>query len=165
MSLPKILDHTEVISSNHMEHLVECLKGAHKAGVVHRDIRPENLMIDSRGVARAIDWGCAAFTAKGVAAPGITGTFRYASDEVLEAAINGSARTPEPRDDLESLVRTVLAVNTVTIREELADLAQGDLQGARDYWQELRVANSTYDEYFEAAARCDYEAVKKLVFR
>ena len=77
-----------------MEHLVvERLHAAHNAGVVHRDIRPENLMVDINGIARLIDWGCAAFVSDGVATPGITGTFRYASDEVLEAAISLSART------------------------------------------------------------------------
>ena len=97
--------------------------------------------------------------------PGITGTFRYASDEVLEAVISLSARTPEPKDDLESLVRAVLAINTVTIREDLAGLAQTDFVGARDYWRAKRKANVTYEQYFEAASRCDYETVKKVVFK
>mmetsp|Transcript_13631 Transcript_13631/g.20755 ORF Transcript_13631/g.20755 Transcript_13631/m.20755 type:complete len:95 (+) Transcript_13631:813-1097(+) len=66
-------------------------------------------MLDRHGVAGLIDWGCAAFTKNAVVAAGISGTFRYASDEVLEAAINESMRTPKPKDDLRSLVRVILA--------------------------------------------------------
>ena len=165
LSMPEVFDDVEVVTSEHMEHLVECLHAAHNAGVVHRDVRPENLMVDINGIARLIDWGCAAFVSDGVATPGITGTFRYASDEVLEAAISSSARTPAPKDDLESLVRAVLAINTVTIREDLAGLAQTDFVGARDYWRAKRKANVTYEQYFEAASRCDYETVKKVVFK
>ena len=31
--------------------------GAHGVGVTHRDIRPENIIMDSSGVVRLIDWG------------------------------------------------------------------------------------------------------------
>mmetsp|Transcript_12094 Transcript_12094/g.33483 ORF Transcript_12094/g.33483 Transcript_12094/m.33483 type:complete len:411 (-) Transcript_12094:293-1525(-) len=146
LCLPEVLDPVEVISSASMQNLVDCLKGAHGAGVVHRDICPENTMLDRHGVARLIDWGCAACTRTAVVAGAITGTFRYASDEVLEAAINGSTRTPQPKDDLESLVRVVLAITTVAIVEELADLAQGDFQGARAFWQisELQIRPMKY---------------------
>ena len=158
------LDPVEVITSAHLHNLVDCLKGAHDAGVVHRDVRPENIMLDRNGVARLIDWGCAAFTTNAVSEAGITGTFRYASDEVLEAAIHGIARKPHPKDDLESLVRVVLAINSVVIVEELAELEQGDFQRARALWQKKRSANQFYEGFFVAAAQCDYETVKGLVF-
>ena len=164
LSFPDILEHMDIISSSQMQTLVECLRGAHAAGVVHRDIRPENVMMDSLGEARIVDWGCAVFVTNDTATPWITGTFRYASEEVLEAAIAGSARIPQPKDDLESLVRATLAINTVTIREELANLNQGDFRGARDYWKKRKAANVMYDPFFQAAARCDYETVKRLTF-
>ena len=78
-----------------MQQLLESLKEAHRIGVVHRDIRPENIIMDSSGVARLIDWG-AAYTANAhmAIAQGLIGTFRYDSDAVLEAATQGSAREP-----------------------------------------------------------------------
>ena len=164
LAFPEVFDRIEVVTSGHMQQLLECLKGAHRVGVVHRDIRPENIMVDSSGGARLIDWGAAYMTNAGVVSKGFTGTFRYASDAVLEAVIEGSAREPKPADDLESLVRAVLAVNTVTIGNELAQLDQGDFIGARDFWRRKRVSNDRYEVFFEAAGRCDYDVLKELVF-
>ena len=165
MAFPEVFDRIEVVTSSHVEQLLECLKGAHRVGVVHRDIRPENIMVDSSGRARLIDWGAAYMVNAGVGlAQGFIGTFRYASDAVPEAAIEGSVRIPKPADDLESLVRAVLAVNAVTIGSELAQLDQGDFIGARDFWRGKRAANDHYEVFFEAAGGCDYDVLKGLVF-
>ena len=83
---------------------------------------------------------------------------------MLEAAIEGSAREPKPEEDLESLVRTALAINTVTIGHELARLDQGDFVGARDFWRAKRAANDVYEVFFAAAGGRDYDGVKGLVF-
>ena len=88
LAFSEVLDRFEIVASSHMQQLSECLKGAHRVGVVHRDIRPENIMVDSSGVARLIDWGAAYMANAGLAlAQGLIGTFRYASDTALEAAI------------------------------------------------------------------------------
>lgn len=165
LAFPEVFDRIEVVTSTHVQQLLECLKGAHRVGVVHRDIRPENLMVDSSGTAQLIDWGAAYMASSDVAvAQGLIGTFRYASDEVLEAAIEGTAREPKAADDLESLVRTVLAINTATIRMELAQLVQGDFAAARDFWRSKRAGNHYHEVYFKAASVCDYDALNGLVF-
>lgn len=158
--------HIDVVTSDHVGQLLACLKGAHEAGVIHRDIRPENIMLDEGGRARIIDWGAAHVTDHAVEEPfqGFVGTFRYGSDEVLGALISSTPRPPQPKDDLESLVRVVLAINSVTILRELASLEQGDFAGARDYWRRKRASNASQDFFFEAAASCNYEALQQLVF-
>jgi serine/threonine protein kinase/tetratricopeptide (TPR) repeat protein len=64
----------------------EGLTEAHRLGVVHRDLKPQNIMIDHEGNARIMDFGIArSLKAKGVTGPGvIIGTPEYMSPEQVE---------------------------------------------------------------------------------
>ena len=68
------------------EHVCEGLVEAHRLGVVHRDLKPQNIMIDKEGNAKIMDFGIA----RSVAAPGVTmtgvmiGTPDYISPEQAE---------------------------------------------------------------------------------
>ncbi len=42
----------------------EGLKEAHAAGILHRDIKPGNIMVDERGVVKILDFGLAALTSQ-----------------------------------------------------------------------------------------------------
>ena len=61
-------------------------------------------------------------------------------------------------------MRAVLADNTVTIGNELTQLDQGDFVGAREFWRSKRDGNDFYGVFFDAAGRCDYNALTNLVF-
>ena len=65
----------------------EGLAEAHHLGVVHRDLKPQNIMVDEDGNVRIMDFGIARSTkAKAVTAPGmIIGTPDYMSPEQAEA--------------------------------------------------------------------------------
>jgi len=62
------------------------LEAAHKLGVVHRDLKPQNIMIDRDGNSRIMDFGIArSIKAKGITGTGVMiGTPEYMSPEQVE---------------------------------------------------------------------------------
>ena len=75
------------------------LSEAHRLGVIHRDLKPQNVMIDLEGNARIMDFGIArSLEAKGITGPGIMiGTPEYMSPEQVEG------KEADQRSDIYSL--------------------------------------------------------------
>lgn len=69
------------------KQICEGLLQAHKAGVVHRDLKPNNIMIDRVGEVRIMDFGIArSIKEKGITGAGVMiGTPEYMSPEQAEA--------------------------------------------------------------------------------
>ncbi|MDH4043769.1 MAG: protein kinase [Gemmatimonadota bacterium] len=73
--------------------LAECLAVAHEVGVIHRDIKPQNLLLDADGVLKVLDFGVARLAERsaGLTEAGlILGTPAYMSPEQI---------TSEPVDE------------------------------------------------------------------
>ena len=78
--------------------LLEALAHIHRAGILHRDVKPANVIVEPGGTAKLIDFGIAlppdatALTSTGL----VLGTERYAAPEVMEG------RPASERSDLYS---------------------------------------------------------------
>lgn len=69
-----------------IEQIAEALNAAHEAGVVHRDLKPDNILIDERGNAYLTDFGIAKQLSdeNASATDAIKGTFAYLSPEQIQ---------------------------------------------------------------------------------
>ena len=81
------------------KQICEGLIEAHKLGVIHRDLKPQNIMIDKAGNAHIMDFGIAlSLNAKGLTTAGMMiGTPDYMSPEQVEA------KDVDQRSDIYSL--------------------------------------------------------------
>jgi tetratricopeptide (TPR) repeat protein/TolB-like protein len=81
------------------KQVCEGLTEAHRLGVIHRDLKPNNIMIDKSGEARIMDFGIARLLkAKGITGAGIMiGTPEYMSPEQVEG------KEVDQRSDIYSL--------------------------------------------------------------
>ncbi len=80
------------------------LQYAHEKGVVHCDIKPENVLVNDAGVAKVADFGVAESLTRTLApgaAKDLLGTVAYLAPEVIEG------QEPSPASDVYSLALTV----------------------------------------------------------
>jgi len=84
---------------NLSKQICEGLAEAHRLGVIHRDLKPQNIMIDRDGNARIMDFGIArSLVSKGLTGTGaVIGTPEYMSPEQAEA------KDVDARSDIYSL--------------------------------------------------------------
>ncbi|HET9266441.1 MAG TPA: protein kinase [Vicinamibacterales bacterium] len=65
-----------------LEELCDGLAYAHRAGLVHRDVKPANLMVDAEGVLKILDFGIVRIEESGMTQAGVlVGTINYMSPE------------------------------------------------------------------------------------
>ncbi|HJT78781.1 MAG TPA: protein kinase [Gemmataceae bacterium] len=68
----------------YVKEICRALALCHRQGAVHRDLKPDNVLLDRRGVVRVVDFGLATFTDPRLGfAPGSMGTFAYMAPETL----------------------------------------------------------------------------------
>ncbi|NIN92857.1 tetratricopeptide repeat protein [bacterium] len=81
------------------KQVCEGMAEAHRLGVIHRDLNPQNIMIDKEGNARIMDFGIArTLKAKGITGAGVmVGTPEYMSPEQVES------KEVDQRSDIYSL--------------------------------------------------------------
>jgi tetratricopeptide (TPR) repeat protein/tRNA A-37 threonylcarbamoyl transferase component Bud32 len=75
------------------KQICEGLSEAHRLGVVHRDLKPQNVMVDEAGNARIMDFGIArSLESKGITGAGVmVGTPEYMSPEQVEGKEAGQS--------------------------------------------------------------------------
>lgn len=76
---------TERDALDYVPQIAEALEHAHEAGVVHRDVKPENVLVDRKGRVRLVDFGLASLVGAQVGEKSgdnlVAGTFGYMAPE------------------------------------------------------------------------------------
>ncbi len=110
-SLEKLIEQRAITLSdsvNYVSQVLDALAYAHGRGVVHRDVKPANIMITPSGVVKLMDFGIAhikadrRLTQTGTA----VGSLYYMSPEQIQGA------EPDPRSDLYALGITLYEMVT-----------------------------------------------------
>lgn len=105
-----------------MGEILSALHAAHQAGIIHRDIKPHNVLLDAHGRARVTDFGVARFLNEdeNLTRTGVTmGTWAFMAPEQ-----RADARSVDHRADIYSAGATLYALLTATTPKDLfaADL-------------------------------------------
>ncbi|HEV8322412.1 MAG TPA: serine/threonine-protein kinase, partial [Myxococcota bacterium] len=87
--------------------LLRALGAAHQAGVIHRDVKPANVLIDAEGAPKLADFGIASFGESDLTNPGsYVGTPAYMAPEQLRG------RAVDARSDLYAAAATLFEAAT-----------------------------------------------------
>ena len=81
------------------QQICEGIAGAHEIGVIHRDLKPQNIMIDDTGNAKIMDFGIA----RSVEAAGVTGTGVMIGTPEYISPEQADGEEADQRSDLYSL--------------------------------------------------------------
>lgn len=102
------------------EPLFRALDAMHAEGLIHRDVSPENIMIDGGGMARLLDFGCAREAAAGSRTVTVSLKYGYAPIEQYQSKGQG------PWTDVYALAATLYFCVTGTPPPRAADRAVED---------------------------------------
>ncbi|MCK6474315.1 MAG: serine/threonine protein kinase [Planctomycetes bacterium] len=131
---------SEALALNLVSQVAGALAAAHRVGLVHRDVKPENILISKLGEAKLSDLGLATRSAVEPAGEEMTSEFWGTPQYLAPEVINGTA-THDPSADIYALGATLfefLAGRTPFLAETPAEMLQKHLHEHAPDVRELR---------------------------
>ncbi len=151
------------LALEHLRPVLDAMGAAHEAGVIHRDIKPQNIMLTADGLPKVTDFGIAhvqdLFNTGNLTRTGsVMGTWGYMAPEQRQ-----SARGVDGRSDVYALGATLYAVVTADLPVDLFAAAQDEDvldRVPKDLHRLVRKAtryraDDRYQDVAEMAAACD----------
>ncbi|EGG25182.1 hypothetical protein DFA_03430 [Cavenderia fasciculata] len=151
--VPKLIDHgynwiatqpvgepftIENYSFFHFSTILDTLGRIHKKGIIHRDVRASNIIIDPFGMPILIDWGSAVFEDKQDQEV-YTGTYYTASDRILDLMDHGKLIFATKFDDNESFVKTFILMSCPAIRSTILSIESDRPDLVLKSWREIEL--------------------------
>lgn len=144
-----------------IDNICAALASAHRSGVVHRDLKPDNILLDEEGNAYLTDFGIAKMVGNDPTGTSVSGSLRYIAPDQLRA------EPPTPQSDIYSLGIVLYEIftgeypypNVATwqlvnkhMMEMLPDIAEKipDLPSAVNEVIQKATAKETKDRYADA---------------
>ena len=106
-----------------LEQAAAALDAAHRHGIVHRDVKPANLLLDERGELRVADFGIA--SAAGMDSMTLTGTVLGTAGYLSPEQAQGERATPASDLYALAIVAYELLSGQRPVRERLSDRGGG----------------------------------------
>ena len=143
------------------QQIASALSVAHGAGIVHCDIKPENIMLRPDGYVKVLDFGIAKFTQQENKSAGVEGTKRYMSPE------QARGEELDARSDIWSLGVTLREMTAAPVPPELERVISRALSEEREARYEsateLRADLQRVQRKLEAPARSRWRIAAALL--
>ncbi|RIB28000.1 kinase-like domain-containing protein [Gigaspora rosea] len=151
---------------SHAQQLLHLLKRIHILGIYHRDVRPENILLNTKDNELILaDWG-SAIQYKNTGAVEYEGTVLFSSPNILNN--NFGYYIPKASDDLHSFIRTIYILQNPSIMPTIPD---GDLslraKAIREYWNDnvdVKLGGPFWKEMIDAATNENYDVLEKCCY-
>jgi serine/threonine protein kinase len=148
---------TDIILLIHLIDFSHVLTYLHGVGVIHRDLKPDNLMIDSNFDIKVLDFGISKFTQNSKELTGIKGTFKYMAPEYFQCESQTVANNDQ---DVTKISNKVDVWSFGVIMNELFG-GENPLNGVEGMYQIMGFWLS--DKQFQVSPGIQNEKIKELI--